>query len=150
MSLSRSYPWPSVEGPINQTNEDSYLIIANQGCSCSHPDLKLVLGPQLPAIHACLKRPWCLWFCDFGCAYLYSVGQITMEKAETSQAWTKQHELSDSTVEVLKENGFDSAQSCELLNGSTIQKHFAMSLTLGHIRQEFYAVCFGVIFCDWS
>ena len=54
-----------------------------------------------------------------------------MEKADTFQAWTKQHELSDSTVEVLKENGFDSVQSCELLNGSMIQKHFAKSLTLG-------------------
>ena len=47
-----------------------------------------------------------------------------MEKDKSFQAWTKESEL-------LKENGFDSGQSCVLLNGSMIQKHFAKSLTLG-------------------
>ena len=54
-----------------------------------------------------------------------------MAKAQTFQDWNIQHELSDTTVTALKENGFDSVQSCELLNTAMIQKHFSKSLTLG-------------------
>ena len=54
-----------------------------------------------------------------------------MAKSQTFQDWNIQHELSDTTVTALKENGFDSVQSCELLNTAMIQKHFSKSLTLG-------------------
>ena len=54
-----------------------------------------------------------------------------MAKAQTFQDWKIQHELTDTTVTALKENGFDSVQSCELLNTAMIQKHFSKSLTLG-------------------
>ena len=53
-----------------------------------------------------------------------------MAKAQTFQDWTIQHELSDTTVTALKENGFDSVQSCELLNTAMIQKHFSKSLKI--------------------
>ena len=54
-----------------------------------------------------------------------------MDDAQTFEDWTKQHELSDTTVKTLQDNGFDSIQSCKLLNTAMIQKHFAKSLTLG-------------------
>ena len=54
-----------------------------------------------------------------------------MDKAQTSQDWTIQNDLSDTTVTALKENGFDFVQSSGLLNTAMIQKHFSKSLTLG-------------------
>ena len=54
-----------------------------------------------------------------------------MDNAQTFQDWTKQHELSDITAKTLNDNGFDSIQSCKLLNTAMIEKHFAKSLTLG-------------------
>ena len=69
---------------------------------------------------------WLLWFSNH---LLWT--NATMDKAQTFQDWTIQHELSDRTVTPLKENGFDSVQSCELLNTAMIQKHFSESLTLG-------------------
>jgi len=45
--------------------------------------------------------------------------------------WAKKYELADTTIQTLQENGFDSLQSCGLLNTSMIQKHFAKLLTLG-------------------
>ena len=54
-----------------------------------------------------------------------------MDKAKEFQEWVLKYELSESTVKALQENGFDSTQSCELLNSAMIQKHFAKALTLG-------------------
>ena len=54
-----------------------------------------------------------------------------MDKAKEFQEWVLEYELSESTVKALQENGFDSTQSCELLNSAMIQKHFAKALTLG-------------------
>ena len=54
-----------------------------------------------------------------------------MDKAMEFQDWVQKFELSESTVKALQENGFDSTQSCELLNSTMIQKHFAKALTLG-------------------
>ena len=53
-----------------------------------------------------------------------------MDKAKEFQEWVLKYELSESTVKALQENGFDSTQSCELLNSAMIQKHFAKALTL--------------------
>ena len=54
-----------------------------------------------------------------------------MDKAKEFQEWVLKYELTESTVKALQENGFDSTQSCELLNSTMIQKHFAKALTLG-------------------
>ena len=54
-----------------------------------------------------------------------------MDKAKEFQDWVQKFELSESTVKALQENVFDSTQSCELLNSTMIQKHFANALTLG-------------------
>ena len=54
-----------------------------------------------------------------------------MDKAKEFQDWVQKFEPSESTVKALHENGFDSTQSCELLNSTMIQKHFAKTLTLG-------------------
>jgi len=58
--------------------------------------------------------------------------------------WTTKYELSDSTVEYLKDNGFDSVQSCELLSTAIIQKNFAKSLSLGQtllLQKAVEALC---------
>ena len=54
-----------------------------------------------------------------------------MDNAKEFQDWVLKFELSESTVKALQENGFDSTQSCELLNSTMIHKHFAKALTLG-------------------
>ena len=54
-----------------------------------------------------------------------------MDKAKEFQEWVLRYELSESTVKALQENGFDSTQSCELLNSAMIQNHLAKALTLG-------------------
>ena len=54
-----------------------------------------------------------------------------MDKAKEFQEWVLKNKLSESTVKALQENGFDSTQSCELLNSAMIQKHCPKALTLG-------------------
>ena len=123
--------WPG----LNLTNEGvatkgihPNLNPANQD-PCNWPVFKLVLGHVSYVLTSLLAAAILLslfWFCNH-LLWTYA----TMAKAQTFQDWTIQHELSDTTVTALKENGFDSVQSCELLNTAMIQKHFSKSLTLG-------------------
>ena len=47
--------------------------------------------------------------------------------------WCKESELSEDTMKVLDQNGFNSLKSCKLLNSTLINKHFGKIISLGQI-----------------
>lgn len=51
--------------------------------------------------------------------------------AEAFKLWADEFELSDETIQLLRDNAFTSKRSCKLLNASLIQKTFSKAMPLG-------------------
>ena len=57
---------------------------------------------------------------------------IIMANIEAFDEWAKTSELSQPTVDLLRENGFTTIKACKLLTPAIIQKNFAKSVPLTH------------------